>query len=71
MEKTPLQKPQNSRNYASVPPLSSGTKIYIPSATKTKMNLVPFSFRAVWAVRLILKISAILLKHPAFEVARA
>ena len=71
MEKKIPQKPQNSRNYASVPQLSLGTKIYIPSAIKTEMNLVPFCFRAVWAVRAILKISAILLKHPAFEGARA
>ena len=34
MEKIP-QKPQNSRNYASVPQLSLGRKIYIPSAIKT------------------------------------
>ena len=60
------QKPQNSRNYAPVPQLSLGRKIYIPSAIKTEMNLVPFCFRAVCAIREILKISAILLKHPAF-----
>ena len=68
MEPPPLR---NLKIVGTLPQLSLGTKIYVPSATKTEMNLVPFVFWAVCAVKVILKISAILLKHPAFEGARA
>ena len=43
-------------------------KLYIPSTIKIQMNLVPFLFLANWAVRAILKFSAIFLKYPIFEV---
>ena len=43
-------------------------KLYIPSTIKTQINLVLLLFWADWAVRALLKISAVLLKYPTFEV---
>ena len=43
-------------------------KLYIPSTIKTQVPIVPICFWVDLAVSAVLKISAILLKHPSYEV---
>ena len=42
-------------------------KSYIPSITKTQINLWIYGFLADWAVMAVMKFFAILLKYPTFE----
>ena len=47
--------------------LGLGTQFYIPSDIKTQMNIVPFCFRAGWAILGSTENFAILLQYPTFE----